>query len=235
MPTNPVRNKILAQLPEAELRHLLAHGEQLKLSRRQVAAAPNHPLRYVYFPLSCVLSVSVVLEDGAALEAVSIGNEGMTGVSLLIGERLSPYRIVQQVTGDALRVPVAALNGLLRRDSTLRQLLQRFSIALLRQCAQNAACNLRHTLECRMCSWLLATADRKGSDSFGITQELLSQMLGVRRQTVNLTARVLQQSGHIAYRRAQMRIVAREALQAAACECYRINRQTCERLMRLPK
>lgn len=231
MPTSPIRNKILARLPKPELRHLLDHGEQLKLSRRHVVAAPNQPIRHVYFPLSCVLSVSVVMEDGAALEAVSIGNEGMTGASLLIGERTGPYRIVQQVAGEALRVPAAAVGDLLRRDSTLRQLLQRFSIALLRQCAQNAACNLRHTLECRMCSWLLATADRKGSDSFGITQELLSQMLGVRRQTVNLAARVLQQSGHIAYRRAQMQIVARGALQAAACECYRINRQTCERLM----
>jgi CRP-like cAMP-binding protein len=187
----------------------------------------------VYFPLSNLLSSLIFLDDGTAVETGTIGNEGMADVAVL-GAAGEPhhYRLVQRVEGECLRIPASAFRRTLNETTVLRRMLVRYALGMTRQSAQYAACNLHHTVEKRMASWLLSSADRTGRDEFEITQEFLSQALGVRRQTVNATAGQLQEAGVIAYRWGRIQIRDRKALEEMACECYRVNRGTYARLMK---
>jgi CRP-like cAMP-binding protein len=233
--TAPPNNRILSALPEAEYRRLASALKPAKDPLRTVFCEVGEPLREVHFPLSNVISAVIVLEDGTPVEATTIGNEGMAGISVLLGEQhLLPYRLIQQVEGESLRLAADVLRRLLAESDELRRLLLRYTFTLMHQAAQNAACNLHHRVEERMARWLLASADRAGRDEFDLTQEFLSQMLGVRRQTVNLTAGVLQQAGIITYRWGRLRILDRAALEQTACECYRITQSTAARIMQVP-
>lgn len=180
-----------------------------------------------------MLSSIVVLAGGAAVEVATIGNEGMAGVGLLIHERASPYRVIQQVAGESFRIRTERFEEALENCAALRDVVQRYTFTLLQQSGQNAACNLHHRLEERLSRWLLQTSDRAGRVDFHITQEFLSEMLGVSRQTVNGTARVLQDSGLIKYGRGHVVIEDRSGLEAAACECYVVFNQTYERYMKV--
>jgi CRP-like cAMP-binding protein len=175
----------------------------------------------------------VVLEDGSTVEASTIGNEGMDGVYLLADPLANPYRINVQVHGDMIRMPAAAFSRALAEVPALAQLVMRYALVLIQRGAQNGACIQHHTIEERMCRWLLETAHRKGADQFGLTQEFLSDMLGVRRQSVNLTARVLQSAKLIKYHRGELTILDRAGLEEASCECFRVTTHMYERTMRL--
>jgi CRP-like cAMP-binding protein len=199
-----------------------------------VVAVPGTEPQWVHFPVTGVLSSMVVLEDGSTVEASTVGNEGMDGLYLLADPQATPYRINVQVEGEMLRMPVAAFNRARAESGALSQLLLRYALVLIQRGAQNGACIQHHTIEERMCRWLLETAHRKGADQFGLTQEFLADMLGVRRQSVNLTARVLQTAGLIEYRRGELTILDRDGLEEASCECFRVTTEMYERTMRLP-
>jgi CRP-like cAMP-binding protein len=200
----------------------------------EVVARPGVPPQWVHFPLSAVLSSMVVLENGSTVEGATLGNEGMDGLYLLAEPLANPYKINVQVEGELLRVPAAAFRRILKESAAMSQLLMRYALVSIQRGAQNGACIQHHTIEERMCRWLLETAHRNGRDRFHLTQEFLSDMLGVRRQSVNLTARLLQGAGLIEYRRGELTILDRAGLEEASCECFRVTSEMYERSMRLP-
>lgn len=231
---NRLRNKILLRLPEAEHDYVVEQMEHVALPLGEVVAQPGTPPKWVHFPESGVLSSMVVLEDGATVEGSTVGNEGMDGLYLLARKLANPYKINVQVSGEFLRLPAAAFAQVMEQAPALGQLLIRYALVSIQRGAQNAACIQHHTIEERMCRWLLETAHRKGADEFDLTQEFLSDMLGVRRQSVNLTARVLQTAGLISYHRGQLKILNRTGLEETSCECFRVTDAIYERSMQLP-
>jgi CRP-like cAMP-binding protein len=230
---NRLGNKILEKLPEYDFHRIAAQMEKVSPDVGTVVAYPDKEPQWVHFPISGVLSSMVVLEDGSTVEASTIGNEGMDGLYLLANPLANPYRINVQVQGDMLRMSAAVFKRAMSESLALSQLLLRYALVLIQRGAQNGACIQHHTIEERMCRWLLETAHRKGADHFGLTQEFLADMLGVRRQSVNLTARILQHANLIKYHRGELTIVDRAALEEASCECFRVTSQMYERMMRL--
>jgi CRP-like cAMP-binding protein len=226
-------NKILDRLPEQDFHRIFPQLEKVAPDVGEVVAYPDKEPRRVHFPISGVLSSMVVLEDGSMIEASTIGNEGMDGLYLMADPLANPYRINVQVQGDMLCMSASAFRRALSESRALTQLLLRYAMVLIQRGAQNGACIQHHTIEERMCRWLLETAHRKGADHFGLTQEFLSDMLGVRRQSVNLTARILQQVGLIKYHRGELTILDRAGLEESSCECFRVTSQMYERMMRL--
>lgn len=226
-------NKILERLPDADFERIFALMEKVTPEVGEVVAYPDKEPRFVHFPVSGVLSSMVVLEDGSMIEASTIGNEGMDGLYLLADPLANPYRVNVQVRGEMLRMSAATFKRALAESRALSQLLLRYAMVLIQRGVQNGACIQHHTIEERMCRWLLETAHRQGSDSFAITQEFLSDMLGVRRQSVNLTARILQQANLIKYQRGELVILDRSGLEDASCECFRVTSQMYDRMMKL--
>ena len=226
-------NMILDRLPGLDHERILPHMERVSLELGEVVAHPGKEPKWVHFPVSGVLSSMVVLEDGSTVEASTVGNEGMDGLYLLADPLANPYRINVQVPGEMLRMSAAAFRSARLESHALSQLLMRYALVLIQRGAQNGACIQHHTIEERMCRWLLETAHRKGMDHFGLTQEFLADMLGVRRQSVNLTARLLQQANLIKYHRGELTILDREGLEEASCECFNVTSQMYERTMRL--
>ncbi len=226
-------NKILDRLPEEDFYRIFSHMEIVSPPVGEVVAYPDKEPGWVHFPISGVLSSMVVLEDGSMIEASTIGNEGMDGLYMMADPLANPYRINVQVQGEMLRMPAASFLKCLADSRALTQLLLRYAMVLIQRGAQNGACIQHHSIEERMCRWLLETAHRKGEDRFGLTQEFLSDMLGVRRQSVNLTARILQQVGLIKYHRGELTILDRAGLEEASCECFRVTSQMYERMMTL--
>jgi CRP-like cAMP-binding protein len=230
---DPVRNKILESLPKSEFQQIIGLMEKVSPDVGEIVAQPGKEPKFVHFPLSGVLSSMVVLEDGSTVEASTIGNEGMDGLYLLADPLANPYRINVQVHGEMLRMSTTTFKRVRVESSALSQLLLRYALVLIQRGAQNGACIQHHTIEERMCRWLLETAYRKGEDQFGLTQEFLSDMLGVRRQSVNLTARLLQQANLIKYHRGELTILDRAGLEEASCECFRVTSKMYERIMKL--
>ena len=226
-------NKILERLPEQDFRRIFAQMEMVSPVVGEVVAFPDQEPKWVHFPVSGVLSSMIVLEDGSVIEGSTIGNEGMDGLYLLADPLANPYRVNVQVHGEMLRMSAAHFRRALSESRALSQLLMRYAMVLIQRGAQNGACIQHHTIEERMCRWLLETAHRKGGDTFSITQEFLSDMLGVRRQSVNLTARILQQVNLIKYHRGELTILDRDGLEETSCECFRVTSQMYERMMRL--
>lgn len=223
MPTlGQVQNRILGRLSEPDYLRLARDLERVRMPHGQVLAEPGGELTHAYFPTGCVLSSLIVLRNGVGVEAATTGNEGMVDIATVFGRRTTPFRILQQVAGDCLRIRADSLLAALEEIPRLRKLLHKYCLTQLHQAAQNSACNLRHSVEERMSRWLLVCADRSNRQEMDLTQEFLSAMLGVRRQSVNVTAGLLQRAGLIEYRRGGVRIVDREGLEATACECYRV-------------
>lgn len=226
-----LQNLILKRLNEQETALLTSRLERISLPRSTLLAEPGTPLEFAYFPAGCVLSSIVVLDNGTSVETATAGNEGMVYVGLSAQQQHSPFRIITQIAGDCLRIRADALERTLRELPHLQTLLHRYCLSLLLQTSQNAACNLRHTVEQRMARWLLVCGDRSGHQELDLTQEFLSLMLGVRRQSVNVTAGLLQRKGLIAYRRGGIRVLDRAGLEATACECYRVTSRLYELVM----
>jgi CRP-like cAMP-binding protein len=225
------QNALLAFLPDKELDHLQPRLTSVSMAIRDVVYQPNGPIRDVYFPLSGVFSLLVVMSDGAAVEFGTIGNEGMVGIPVFLGSGTSPHRVIAQVPGEALRMGADEFEDELARGGTLSDVLKRYNQALLNQMAYSVACNRLHSIEERMCRWLLMTHDRVGTDQFPLTQEFLALMLGVRRPSVTVAAGVLQRAGLIAYGRGRVLVLDRPGLEAASCECYAAVKAEFERLI----
>jgi CRP-like cAMP-binding protein len=223
-------NRILQLLSRAELRRLQPDLETVQLKIRDELFRADEPISHVYFPISGVMSL-VVEVDEKPVEVSTIGNEGMVGVAVFLGATRTTMRAFAQVPGDVYRMKTKAFRAHLERDGELDRVLRLYVQAFMTQITQNVLCNIRHSVEQRMCRWLLITHDRVGADEFPLTQDFLSQMLGVRRATVTVVAGILQRRGLIAYHHGRMRITDRRALQAETCVCYRVVRREYERLL----
>lgn len=215
------RNAILASLPEREFEGLLPELEVMDAEIRHLVYEPGTPITDVYFPLSSVYSLVAVADDQeAVVEVATIGPEGMVGLPVYLGAGTSPHAAYCQVAGTAARLTATGLRQALSRDGALHTALNRLVQATMVQIAQNVVCNNSHSVEQRAARWLLTTHDRVAGDEFGLTQQFLAQMLGVRRATVSHVAGGLQSRGLISYRRGVVSILDRAGLEALACECY---------------
>ena len=226
-----MKNQLLAALPSKEYSRLVAYMEVVPLEIKQHLYQRNQPIEYVYFLNYGVASMLTVLTNGSAIEVATVGNEGMVGLPVFLGADRIPGECFIQVPGYGLRMRVDAFKTHVTASSPLHDLLQRYTQALFNQIAQSAACNRLHSIEERLCRWLLMTADRVETGTFPLTQEFLSKMLGVNRSSVSLTASILQRAGLIEYVRGEMTILDRSGLEATTCECYEVVRGEFERLL----
>lgn len=230
-PTPPAGNRLLDSLPLADIERLRPHLEAVSVGVKHVIYEPNGPIKHVYFPISCVISLVTYLKDGASVEMATIGLEGMVGLPIFLGTDTMPSRAFGQVPGDALRITAAAFTAEIERNGPLVRVLNRYTQALFNQVAQTTACNRVHLVEQRCARWLLQTHDRVASDQFLLTQEFLAQMLGVRRSGVSAAAGLLQKAGLIRYARGRVTVLDRSGLESAACECYGVIKREFDRLL----
>lgn len=217
------RNKLLRRLPETELNRLVPYFRQVELPLNSVLHDMNTRESYAYFPLSGIVSMLMLLEDGGTGEIAVVGNEGVCGISAMLGDKpSSPFQYVVQASGQALRINSVELHQAIRRHSQLQYHLLRFNQSLMSQIAQTAICNRHHTVDQQLARWLLLSLRRLGDDQSQVvmTQDMIANMLGVRREGVNTAARKLQQNDVIDYTRGKITIVDKEALIEYACECF---------------
>ncbi len=234
--SNGVRNALLAQLPADEFRRLRAHMREVALDFKQIIYEQDRPVKDVYFPNSGIVSMVTVLDNGGGMiETGLVGFEGVTGVPAAFGRGVSPGRAFVQIEGTALVLAAEILvEEQQRGGSPLIAAIHGYLNFVIAMLGQGAACNRMHTVEARMARWLLTTHDRVGSAEFPLTQDFLSQMLGVQRPTVNLAGTTLQRAGLIRYSRGRIAIADRKGLEAAACECYKHLRKQLAYAVRLP-
>jgi len=225
------RNHLLAELPDTEFGRIEAALEHLPVTSGEIIARPGRIIDHAYFPLSGMASVVALLSEGLGAEVATVGNEGMVGLPIFLGSDSSPFHLMWQLSGEALRIRASDLLPAVLPGSRLAGVLTTYSQAFFVQTAQNAACNGLHSIHQRGARWLLATQDRAGSDEFYLTHEFLAFMLGVTRQSVSIAVANLAATGLISYHRGHMRILDRPGLEAASCECYRIVRAEFQRLL----
>jgi CRP-like cAMP-binding protein len=223
-------NLLLAALPAGDFAPFFSELEPIDLTLRQVLQDAADPIEHVYFVEQGVTSVLTIMRDGSAIEVGMIGTEGMVGVGALLNPDAPPQRVIVQIPGTALRMPLALCKIAFAGSEAVRTVMLRFAGALLALSAQTAACNRLHSREQRCARWLLMAYDRAKSDTMPMTHEFLASMLGVRRQGLTTMAGALQRSGLISYRQGEITIRDPEGLAARACECYRADH---ERLARL--
>jgi CRP-like cAMP-binding protein len=230
----PAENRLLAALPAAELENLRPHFERVSLHHGEHAIVPDEPIRHIYFPLTCLLSLVTQMEDGSSAESGSIGREGMSGVPVLLDARQTPMPTFTQIPGDALKIRSEVIKAAYDRGGALRDILNRYVHTVIVVGSHATACNALHKVEARMSKWLLMSSDGVGSSELRLTHEYLATMLGVRRASVTETAIRLKSEGLIDYERGFARILDRAGLEASACECYRRTRAEYERLFSEP-
>ena len=224
------RQRMLAKLPRQELEYLVEGAEALTLERAHPLVNPHEPMRDIWFPVTALASLVIVLEDGSTVEAGAVGREGLVGVPILLGAEITPMQTLIQVPGEVIRVPAARVIEIHGRAGMMRMMFLRYVHFLFVMASQSAACNRRHPMDERLARWLLVSSDGIGSDRVAITHEFLAAMMGVRRSGVTETAQRLQGKGLIEYRRASVNVIDRKGLEAASCECYRVTRREYERL-----
>jgi CRP-like cAMP-binding protein len=224
----PPTNRLLAALPKNEYRRLLPTLEPFPLVFGEVIYEPGDLIRHVYFPASGIISLLAVVEDRATLEVGIIGREGMVGLPVFLGVKTSRNRAVVRGAGAALRMKATTYRKECDNGGSLPRLLRRYTHSLLTQVAQGAACNRFHPIDARLARWVLMTRDRMGADEIQLTQEFLSNLLGVRREGVNKTAGALQKQQLITYRRGTLTTLNRAGLEAVACQCYGIIKEECD-------
>jgi CRP-like cAMP-binding protein len=223
----PSTNRLLASLPEAELRPLEPRLEYIRLVLGKPIYEPGEPVRHLYFPNHGIVSLLYVNESGASAEVASVGCEGVVGLSLLLGAKMTTERAMVQVAGSAYRLPAAHARALFAEGGRFQALTLRFAHALMLHMSQTAVCNLHHSVEQQLCRWLLRCLDRLDGNEMSITHELIASILGVRRQGITEAAMKLQRRGIIATSRGRIAVLDRGALEESACECYGvITRQT---------
>jgi CRP-like cAMP-binding protein len=224
------RNRILLALPPEDLARLRPALEPVELPLKQTLFAPGEPIEAAWFVESGAVSLLAHMEDGSLVEVGVTGREGMVGMPLVLGADTSSTLALVEMPGTALRLRAPALREALEASPALRRLLLRYALAFHGQVAWTAACNARHVIEQRLARWLLVAHDQMDGDDLPLTHEVLSQMLGVRRQGVTVAAGILQKAGLIRIGRGQVSVLDRTGLEAAACECYGESRREFERL-----
>ncbi|MDO8596673.1 MAG: Crp/Fnr family transcriptional regulator, partial [Sulfuricaulis sp.] len=217
-----VANSLLAALPHAEYQRLLTGLEPVTLTFGEVLYAPGKPIRHVYFPIDCLVSLLTMVESRRSLKVGLVGHEGMVGIPLALGINVSPVRALVQGAGTAMRMEAAPFRKELLQSMPLQRVLYRYTHTLMAQFAQTAACNNFHSVKARLARCLLMARDCARSNEFRLTHEFLAQMLGMRRVGVTTAAGALQKLKLISYSRGNIRILDRKGLEAAACKCYRI-------------
>ena len=228
--TTPTGNRLLDSLPAAEFEALRPHLERVSLHHGEHAIVPDEPIRHVYFPVNCLLSLVTQMEDGSSAESGSIGREGMSGIPVLLDARQTPMPTFTQNPGDALRIRSDVFKAAYDTGGALRHLLNRYIHTVIVVGSHATACNALHKVEERMCKWLVMSSDGVGSHELRLTHEYLATMMGVRRASVTETAIRLKTAGLIEYERGFARILDRPGLEGAACECYRRTKAEYERL-----
>jgi CRP-like cAMP-binding protein len=224
-------NRLLELLPNGERQHMESNMDRIPIAPHDMLQRPGQAMSHVYFPLTGVISLMTPLQDGSALEAATVGNEGMVGIQAFLGGgAVGNIQAMGQVSGESLRMGADHFRAEVDGDGKLRQVMLAYSQALLSQIAQGVACNGAHSVQDRCAKWLLECHDRAGADRFELTQEFLSDMLGVRRASVTVAARTLQRGGLIEYRRGGVTIIDREGLEEASCECYQVIKNEYQRL-----
>jgi CRP-like cAMP-binding protein len=205
--------------------------EKVSIAPEQVLYEVDTPITHVWFPISGVVSLAVTMKNDAMVEVATIGNEGLVGLSLTLGIDRSLTKALGQVPGEAMKMRADAFKQALQEHSELRDMVQRYTVAMINQITQSTACNHLHTVQERMCRWLLMTHDRVGEDEFKLTQEFLALMLGVRRPSVTVSAGKLQKAALIRYQHGRIRVLDRAGLEAKSCECYEVVRREFDRLL----
>jgi CRP-like cAMP-binding protein len=227
---NPLLNHLLAELPSDVYQRLLPNLECLSLPLGEEIYAAGQALKYVYFPSTAIISLLYTMEDGRSAEIGVVGNDGILGIAVFMGGESVPNRAVVQSEGFAFRMRAEVLALEFRRVGILQRVLLRYTQSLIAQMSQTAVCNRLHSVEQQLCRWLLLSHDRLPSNDLVMTQELIADMLGVRREAVSHQAGRLQSAGLISYHRGRITILDRVGLEERACECYGVVRREAERL-----
>ena len=227
----PRRNQILAALPQAEWERWQPSLEWVDLPLGQVLYESGVTLSHVYFPTTAIVSLLYVMENGASAEIAVAGREGLVGVSLFMGGDSTPSRAVVQSAGEGFRMRAQAIKYEFAQSAPVMHLLLRYTQALITQMTQTAACNRHHSVQQQLCRWLLLSLDRLQGNDLRMTQELIANMLGVRREGVTEAALTLQTEGLIRYRRGHIEVLDRPALEKRTCECYSVVKREYERLL----
>jgi CRP-like cAMP-binding protein len=227
----PKTNRLLAALPEKNYLALLPLLEPVVLPLGMAVYESNAKQGYVYFPTSSIVSLLYVLENGASAEIAVTGPEGLVGIALFMGGETTPSRAVVQSAGHGYRLKAAVLKAEFERGGPLQHLLLRFTQALITQMTQTAVCNRHHAVHQQLCRWLLLSLDRLAGNELVMTQELIANMLGVRREGVTEAAGKLQAEGLIHYRRGRITVLDRAQLEARVCECYGVVKKEYDRLL----
>jgi CRP-like cAMP-binding protein len=228
---SPKQNHLLNALPGAVGERLFPHLKLLKLARGAVVYEPGAPLRQVYFPTDCVISLLYVLKNGSSAEISVVGNEGAVGLSLFIGGETTTSRAIVQSAGSAYQLSGRRLREELEAHGDMLHILLRYSQSLLTQMAQTAVCNRHHSVDQQFCRWLLLSLDRLPSRTLTVTQEMIASMLGVRREGVTAAAGKLQKLGVIKYTRGQITVLDRPRLEQLSCECYALVKTETDRVL----
>ena len=227
----PQQNHLLAALSKEVQGRLFPHLELISLPLGKVMYESGDTLRHVYFPVDSIISLLYVMEDGASAEIAIVGNEGILGISLFMGGDSTPSRAVVQSAGHAFRLRAELLKDEFGRFGPTMHLLLRYTQALITQMAQTAVCNRHHSVDQQLCRWLLLSLDRLESNQISMTQELIANMLGVRREGVTEAAGKLQDAGLIRYHRGRITALDRPGLEARSCECYQVVKTEFDRLL----
>ena len=230
-PDSPRENHLLAALPADEWERLRPKLELWPMALGHVLYESGSKLQHVYFPTTSLISLLYVMEDGASAEIAIVGKEGIVGISLFMGGETTPSRGIVQSAGNAYRVAGSFLKEEFLRAGTLQRLLLLYIQALITQMSQTAVCNRHHSVDQQLCRWLLMSLDRLPSNELTMTQELIANMLGVRREGVTESAGKLQKLGLISYNRGHIKVFDRPALEAHACECYAVVKKEFDRLL----
>ena len=228
---DPKKNQLLAALPEPDWQRWLPYLEWVGMPLGQVLYESGTTLSHVYFPTTSIVSMLYVLENGASAEIAIVGNEGMGGISLFMGGESTPSRAVMQSAGQGFRLKAQMLKDEFTRAGPVLQLLLRYTQALITQMTQTAVCNRQHSLDQQLCRWLLLSLDRLQGSNLQMTQELIANMLGVRRESVIEAALKLQEAGLIRYARGHITVLDRVGLEQRSCECYAVVKKEYDRLL----
>ena len=224
-------NQLLAALPPADIEPLAGHLERVPLRLGEVIYEPGQRLPCAYFPTTAVVSLHCVTASGASLETAGVGSEGMVGIALFMGGDTMASSAVVQIAGEAVRLEASLIKREFDKGGAMRRLLLRYAQSLITQMAQSAVCYRHHSIEQQLCRWLLSTLDRAASTEIVVTQELVANTLGVRRESITAATTRLQHAGVMRYRRGHISVLDRAGLEARACECYAVVKKESSRLM----
>lgn len=225
------KNRVLAELPPDERARLIPHMQRVPMPLGMVVYESGERLRHIYFPTDAIVSLLYVLENGASAEIAVVGNEGAIGLALFMGGETTPSRAIVQSAGFAYRLPAKRLTHELSRHGQMFPVLLRYTQSLITQMAQTAVCNRHHSVDQQLCRWLLLSLDRLSSNQLQMTQELIANMLGVRREGVTAAAGKLQKLGAIRYHHGHITVLDRTRIEHLCCECYGVVKRETDRLL----